>query len=61
MTFAAAPNTDAMVVGLPSCCGLDRPAKYPPITAGAHLLQRLWETTHVVNSEAAPAAVAAAS
>lgn len=34
-------NPDARVECLPTCQGKDRPALYPPITAGEHLLERL--------------------
>ena len=32
---------DMVVECLPSCCSEDEPAKYPPITGGDHLLQKL--------------------
>src|SRR5207253_1801644 len=34
------PDSDVVVEGLPSCSSLDRPACYPPITAGEHLRRR---------------------
>lgn len=41
MAFFLDPNPEADVSCLPSCMGLDNPAKYPPITGGAYLKQRL--------------------
>ena len=32
---------DTVVECLPSCCSADDPAKYPPVTGGDHLLQKL--------------------
>ncbi|CAN5681611.1 2-oxoglutarate and iron-dependent oxygenase domain-containing protein [soil metagenome] len=34
-------NFDAYVECLPTCCGPDNPAKYPPITSGAHVLAKI--------------------
>lgn len=39
--FFLDPNPEAEVSCLPSCMGPDRPAKYPPISGGAYLKQRL--------------------
>ena len=39
------PNFDALVECLESCCSKDNPAKYPPITAGQHLLN-MYAKTH---------------
>ena len=39
------PNFDALVECLESCCSDDNPAKYPPITAGRHLLN-MYEKTY---------------
>ncbi len=41
MAFFLDPNPEADVSCLPSCMGPDRPAKYPPISGGAYLKQRL--------------------
>lgn len=35
------PDSDTLVECLPSCISDDRPAKYPPITAGEHVQQML--------------------
>ncbi len=34
-------NYDAVVECLPTCCSDERPAKYPPTTAGEHLVEKL--------------------
>ncbi|MSP40706.1 MAG: hypothetical protein EXR70_19645 [Deltaproteobacteria bacterium] len=34
------PNPDALITCLEPCQGSDRPAKFPPITAGEHLRAR---------------------
>jgi isopenicillin N synthase-like dioxygenase len=39
------PNYDASIECIPSCCGPDNPAKYPPITSGQHRLNR-YATTY---------------
>ena len=41
MAFFLDPNPEADVSCLPTCMGPDNPAKYPPITGGAYLKQRL--------------------
>ena len=43
--FFFEPNFDALVECLESCCNEDNPAKYPPITAGQHLLN-MYASTH---------------
>ena len=43
--FFFEPNFDALVECLESCCNKDNPAKYPPITAGQHLLN-MYASTH---------------
>mmetsp|Transcript_8179 Transcript_8179/g.14834 ORF Transcript_8179/g.14834 Transcript_8179/m.14834 type:complete len:326 (-) Transcript_8179:164-1141(-) len=43
--FFFEPNFDALVECLESCCSDDNPPKYPPITAGQHLLN-MYEKTH---------------
>ena len=43
--FFFEPNFDALVECLESCCDDDNPAKYPPITAGQHLLN-MYASTH---------------
>ncbi len=35
------PNHDARIEVLASCCGPDNPARYPPTTAGEHLMAKL--------------------
>ena len=35
------PNRDAPVVCLEPCQSAERPARYPPITAGAHMQARI--------------------
>eukprot|EP00755_Sulcionema_specki_P039541 Sspe_Gene.113007::Locus_96870_Transcript_1_2_Confidence_0.500_Length_1005::g.113007::m.113007 len=42
--FFFEPSFDARVECLPQFCSEDRPAKYPPTTAGEHLLQKYRET-----------------
>ncbi|GFH20353.1 oxygenase-like protein [Haematococcus lacustris] len=39
------PNFDARVECLPQCCSADRPARYPPTTAGQHILDK-YAATH---------------
>jgi len=43
--FFFEPNFDALVECLETCCSEDDPPKYPPITAGQHLLN-MYEKTH---------------
>lgn len=43
--FFFEPNFDALVECLELCCNADNPAKYPPITAGQHLLN-MYASTH---------------
>lgn len=53
--FFLDPNFDAVVEALPSCVSAERPAAYPPTTAGAHLLAK-YAVTHEgydVNQKAA--------
>lgn len=38
LPFFFEPNFDALVDCLDTCCSDDKPPKYPPITAGQHLL-----------------------
>jgi isopenicillin N synthase-like dioxygenase len=44
LPFFFDPSHDADVTCLPTCCGPDRPAKYPPTTGLKHLMQRIDET-----------------
>lgn len=44
IAFFYHPNNDAEIACLPSCQGLERPAIYPPISAGEYLLDRLQAT-----------------
>ncbi len=41
VAFFLDPDPEARVECLPSCTGPDRPPRWPPITAGAYLTQRL--------------------
>lgn len=41
IAFFLDPNPDARVECLPTCAGVDRPARYPPVTAAAYLTERL--------------------
>jgi isopenicillin N synthase-like dioxygenase len=34
--FFHMPNADATIACLPGCCGAERPARYPPVSAGWH-------------------------
>lgn len=43
--FFFEPNFTARVECLPCCCSGDRPAAYPPTTAGQHLLDK-YAATH---------------
>jgi isopenicillin N synthase-like dioxygenase len=43
--FFFEPNFDTRVECLPCCCSEDRPAAYPPTTAGEHLLSK-YAATH---------------
>ncbi|EFJ48980.1 hypothetical protein VOLCADRAFT_59825, partial [Volvox carteri f. nagariensis] len=45
IAFFFEPNFDAQVVALPCCCGPDNPPRYPPTTAGQHLLDK-YAATH---------------
>jgi isopenicillin N synthase-like dioxygenase len=42
--FFFGTNYDTLLEVLPSCVGPNRPAKYPPITAGEYVAGRLTET-----------------
>lgn len=48
--FFFEPNFDARVQCLPSCC-VDEPPRYPPTTAGRHLLQKYGETHSAFEQE----------
>lgn len=41
MAYFCNPNDDLLVECLPNCCSEDRPAKYPPILAGAHRAEKI--------------------
>jgi len=43
-------NSDVLIEALPSCVTPDRPARYPPITAHAYLMERLREIGLVPSS-----------
>ncbi|GIL87645.1 hypothetical protein Vretimale_14674 [Volvox reticuliferus] len=45
IAFFFEPNFDAEVAVLPVCCGPDDPPRYPPTTAGQHLLDK-YAATH---------------
>lgn len=51
--FFFEPNFDALVECLESCCNEDNPAKYPPITAGQHLLNMYASTYADFNASSA--------
>lgn len=40
LAFFHNPNPDAVIECLPTCCGPDQPAKYPPILAGEFIQQK---------------------
>lgn len=44
MPFFFEPRFDARVECLPCCCSPERPAAYPPTTAGEHLLAKYAQT-----------------
>ncbi len=44
IAFFCQPDADAEIVCLPTCQNADNPPKYPPITSGEHLMQRLQAT-----------------
>eukprot|EP00775_Hariotina_reticulata_P010233 gene10233-10393_t len=61
--FFFEPNFDTRVECLPCCCSADRPAAYPPTTAGEHLLSK-YAATHAgydVNKKGTAAAMAGAA
>lgn len=49
--FFFEPNFDAEVVCLPVCCSGENPAKYPPTTAGQHILDKYNETREDFKSD----------
>jgi isopenicillin N synthase-like dioxygenase len=44
IVFFYQPNYDALIECLPGCSGPDNPAKYPPVTSGAHRLGKFLKT-----------------
>ncbi len=44
IAFFFEPNFDTLVEALPCCCGPHRPPRYPPTTAGQHLLDKYAQT-----------------
>ncbi|CAL5218902.1 g645 [Coccomyxa viridis] len=54
--FFFEPNFDTVVECLPSCCGPDNPARYPPTTSGQHLLDKYAETHAGYSADATPGA-----
>lgn len=44
IAFFFEPAFDTVVECLPQCCGPDRPPKFPPTTAGQHLLDKYAQT-----------------
>ncbi|UJJ33149.1 isopenicillin N synthase family dioxygenase [Halopseudomonas maritima] len=44
IAFFGYPNHDAEIACIDTCASVDNPARYPPISAGEHLLQRLKAT-----------------
>ena len=53
IAYFVAPNYDALIECVPTCAGLDRPAKYPPVTVAGYRNARFART-------AAPSPIAAA-
>jgi len=51
IAFFLDANPDAEVACLPTCRAADRPPRYPPITAGAYLAERL-DATYAFRAEA---------
>lgn len=41
IAFFSDPDPDVLIEAFPSCIDNDRPAKYPPITAGEHIQKRI--------------------
>ena len=41
IAFFSDPDPDVLIEAFPSCIDNDRPAKYPPITAGEHIQERI--------------------
>jgi hypothetical protein len=41
IVFFQQPNEDAVISCLPTCMDADHPAKYEPISAGAHVVAKL--------------------
>ena len=39
--FFTGPHNDALITALPTCVSDEAPRRYPPVTAGAHLLRKL--------------------
>lgn len=40
LVFFHHPNQDAVIECIPTCASPDNPAKYPPITAGEHIMEK---------------------
>jgi isopenicillin N synthase-like dioxygenase len=40
LVFFHHPNQDALIECIPTCASADHPAKYPPITAGDHIMEK---------------------
>lgn len=51
MPFFYEPDFDAKVVCLPVCCSPENPPKYPPTTAGQHILDKYNQTREDFQSE----------
>lgn len=45
LVFFTGPPGDTLVEALPGTWGPDRPKRYPPVTARAHLLKKLQATS----------------
>lgn len=53
IAFFHEADSDALVSAIPSCVTADRPARYEPVTAGEHLLQKLLGPRELRRSTAA--------
>jgi isopenicillin N synthase-like dioxygenase len=56
LVFFHQPNYDARVECLPSCIDASHPAKYPPMTSGAHLLSKIGKSNTMGDADPRAAA-----